>query len=576
MEPAPDTVTLQEGPPPGSDRRQQGGLYLPEREPVERAIVAGIFVLATSYLFLFRHGAFSPDEGITLQGAQRILDGQVMYRDFFYFCTPGSYYFLALLFRVFGDSINVARTWLAVEGGFFAVLTYVIARRVCARWSTLLTACLVTIVALPSAFFVLHNWDSTLWACLTLYFAVWFLQEPHWGWGLAMGSCCSITALFEQSKGGGLLLGLAAGFVILELCRQRIWRRTYVVAALGGLVWPLAAAFFYFAAKHSLVPMVRDLFFPFRHFYTVGVVPYGYLTWGRALSSGSFFQKALISFLSIPYFVICALPIFGVGILIYTALRIRRMRGVETGRWPYYVLMSACTTGLLLSVIATRKDVDHFVMIGPIFVLILAWFLDGSDFRLNMLGGVMPLVVVTVTFAFLLVGLTRLLIANSLVPHETRKGPVNVSRKDTALDYLLVHTREGEEIFVYPYNPAYYYLTGTSNPTRYDFLHPGLNSPAQVKEVLKALATRRPRIVVFETSFYEGIIAPFPLMPMRVLASRSPIEDFILEKYKPCAALLSSNLGHLVFMVREDLTCPETAGKRSSSTSECLTNGHGT
>jgi hypothetical protein len=41
-----------------------------------------------------------PDEGIILQGAERILRGQVPYRDFFSFFTPGSYYLLALLFKI--------------------------------------------------------------------------------------------------------------------------------------------------------------------------------------------------------------------------------------------------------------------------------------------------------------------------------------------------------------------------------------------------------------------------------------------------------------------------------------------
>ena len=72
-----------------------------------------LLLLSFLYLCLFRHfTSMEPDEGILLQGAQRILAGQIPYRDFFSFYTPGSYYELAFVFRLFGSSVAVARTLL--------------------------------------------------------------------------------------------------------------------------------------------------------------------------------------------------------------------------------------------------------------------------------------------------------------------------------------------------------------------------------------------------------------------------------------------------------------------------------
>jgi len=80
-------------------------VYLPERSRTEPHIALLIFLLSFLYLCIFRRATWIDlDEGIILQGAQRILDGQVLYQDFFSFFTPGSYYLLALVFRVFGDS----------------------------------------------------------------------------------------------------------------------------------------------------------------------------------------------------------------------------------------------------------------------------------------------------------------------------------------------------------------------------------------------------------------------------------------------------------------------------------------
>src|SRR5262249_31781162 len=145
-------------------------------------------------------------------GAERILHGQVLYRDFFSFFTPGSYYLLALLFRIFGDSFLVARTALAVFGAVFSAFTYVMARRVCSREAALFMAGVITAATLPYRFLVLHNWDSTLWTCLALYCALKLIEGGSWKWAFAAGSFASLTFLFEQSKGTGLILGLGLGF----------------------------------------------------------------------------------------------------------------------------------------------------------------------------------------------------------------------------------------------------------------------------------------------------------------------------------------------------------------------------
>jgi hypothetical protein len=68
---------------------QASGVHLPEESCSERYIAIGLFLLSFLYLCIFRrYTLIDPDEGIVLQGAQRILDGQVLYRDFFSFFMP--------------------------------------------------------------------------------------------------------------------------------------------------------------------------------------------------------------------------------------------------------------------------------------------------------------------------------------------------------------------------------------------------------------------------------------------------------------------------------------------------------
>jgi len=173
-------------PTTGSASPKRANVFLPEALLSERYIALIIFLLSFLYLCIFRRYSWvDPDEGIILQGAQRILNGQVLYRDFFSFFTPGSYYFIALVFRIFGDSYLVAHTALAFVGAAFSPITYLLARRVCSRQTSLLITSLMTVTAVPSRFVVIHNWDSTLWACLALYTAVRFLESGSSVWALA-------------------------------------------------------------------------------------------------------------------------------------------------------------------------------------------------------------------------------------------------------------------------------------------------------------------------------------------------------------------------------------------------------
>src|SRR5215472_3972426 len=214
---------------------------------LERLIALLVFLLCFAYLCIpLRYSSLEPDEGIVLLGAERVLHGQVPYRDFFTFYTPGSFYFLALLFRAFGDSFIVARASLAVAGALCSLLTYVLTRRVCSRRISLFVAALTTLVGTGFRFLVLHNWYSTLLACLALYATLRFVEGVRPGWAFVSGFFASLTFLFEQSKGAGLCLGFAFGLLLLHLVdRKRRINKFAILALASGLAAPLLLTFAY-------------------------------------------------------------------------------------------------------------------------------------------------------------------------------------------------------------------------------------------------------------------------------------------------------------------------------------------
>ena len=183
----------------------------------QRWIAGAIFLVAFGYLLLFRHyttiepgrrdrasrGAAHPAR----RGALSTISSA--------FLTPGSFYLQALLFK-----LSVIRFWCR-ESHWLSLVGYsppsdTCSRgRVCARWSALVAIALLTLTTLPYRFVALHNWDSTLLACLAVYCAVRMLESRMW-LGICAGFVSSLTLLFEQSKGVGFRSRGGDGFCVRE------------------------------------------------------------------------------------------------------------------------------------------------------------------------------------------------------------------------------------------------------------------------------------------------------------------------------------------------------------------------
>ena len=535
----------------------------PESSRLERLIAAAIFIASFLYLCLFRRATWIDlDEGIILQGAQRILDGQVLYRDFFSFFTPGSYYLLALVFRVFGDSYLVAHTLLVVVGAAYSPITYLLSRRVCGRQASLLVTGLMAITALPLRFVVLHNWDSTLLTCLALYCAVRLLETSRTDWAFAAASFASLTVLFEQSKGAGLLLGLGLGFGIIAFYRREpnIFNRRHLTAITLGLAWPLAVTFLYFASQNALMEMLKSWFWPLQHYSTSNKVPFGYGnlpedTQYKLFHTGSWAMRLVIRMVFAPRFWIPYLPLLGVASLV--RLAVPRWRRIPlNGNWAYYVLVSAVITGLLPTIIAVRADYIHFFFLQPIFFLLIAWLLDGREIRTSFIQQQVPLIGFCVCISLLAMGaqgfIFQAMSSNNVL---TRRGSVEMGTKDMVIDYIQAHVPPKETILFYPYMATYYYLTETYSPTRFEFSQPGMHTYEQVEQMQREFSAHPTRYVLYEPAFPDHIHDSWPNTPAEALA-RDPMADYIAQRYRPCLVLNSATNWHFLFMARHDVGCP--------------------
>ena len=528
---------------------------------VDRVTPILVFLFSLAYLCAFvRYSSLEPDEGILLQGGQRILEGQIPYRDFFSFYTPGSFYLLAAVFKIFGDSFVVARLSLAITGAACSVVTYLLARRVCSRAVSVFAAALATVAGVAYRFLVLHNWYSTLLACMALYSAVRLLESHKPAWSFATGSFCSLTAMVEQSKGAGLCLGLALGFGVLWIIgKKRLFGKSELAGLSLGFLWPLVLVFAYFGAQHSIGIMVEDWLWPLHHYTSANRVRYGYQNWSDVarhliFHSGPMWARVVKTIAVSPGFLVPTLPLVTVGMLVYWVVQgFRRRAPLEIGQ--YYVVICSTLSGLLVSIVMVRADVIHFMYLAPLWYVPLAWILDARDFRAATLRALRPYLAMLIAVTFGLMSLAILTTAtgahNRVV---TRRGVITTAQDDTVIGYIQGHTAPGERILVYPYLPLYYYLTGTRSPAPLDYFQPGMNTPEQAREIVASLRSQDVKTVVFEPSFAEKMGTSWPGTPLGLLAS-DPVGDYLARNYRVCKILNSSSDSTFQVMVQRAKQC---------------------
>src|SRR4029077_16907702 len=96
------------------------------------ALCACLYILPFMRLYML-----GTDEGTLDYGAVRVIHGQIFARDFFEVIGPGTFYWLAAFFKLFGISFLTTRICLFFTSFGTALLMYFLSRRICARYSTL-------------------------------------------------------------------------------------------------------------------------------------------------------------------------------------------------------------------------------------------------------------------------------------------------------------------------------------------------------------------------------------------------------------------------------------------------------
>jgi hypothetical protein len=461
------------------------------------------------------------DEGQFISGAVRIVQGQVFARDFFEIVGPGTFYWVALFFKLFGVTFVAAHTCLFVTSLVTGLLMYYLSRQVCAKYRAL-----PSVIVAGTSFGMIwptvsHHVNSNCVALAAVACAILWLDNNKNIFLLLAGVLAGITTSFHLPKGLFLLFALMIWVWTRHLQRSvSLPASLWLIAGYGGVVGAVTA---YFWSQHALWDLFyANYLFPSQHYGAVNTVPYGlgvfvyyWKSWVGA-TDGIGSAVAMGSILIIPFLLIAALPVF------LPIIGIWRRKSLAK---PEIALYWLCGWALWLAEYH-RKDIWHLVAGSPLLVVLVVFYMEREEQRFTNIA------MQAIAISSVCLTLFNLLLALSAHTMMTRVGKVAVFRPDPIVVQLDRRTVPGEEIFVYPDDPIYYFLTETKNPIRLSGLMHDYNSRSEFEEVVRILDQHQVRYVIWDAGYDEEVLKLYFPSAQTVKADQFVIETYLASHYQ--------------------------------------------
>jgi tetratricopeptide (TPR) repeat protein len=486
------------------------------------------------------------DEGALVHIADRIAEGEVLYRDVATGVMPGTFYVHALLFLVFGRTLLVGRLLAMLLFALASACVFLIARSVTSRGVALAAA--MSFSALSVNYWRLPGYSAQAicLVLLTLAAARAFLDTREKKWLFLTGLGLGLTILFKQNYGAFASVGVAIGLVASARNLRQAFGNV-AVAALTASV-PVAVVAGLFAMAGAGAEFWRfTLGVPLQIPSTVFTRPWPPL-WGepdpRILRDIVYFlpfeelavelrdwllahESLSLGLVRVTYHLPQLLLV--VAVIVWLRERARLRTKADAGARDLQAgALYLGTSGLLLLGVFPRVDAHHlFMAMAPCFVL--ASWLAGREPRRFVRRGAGLIAGALLAFSVA----SQIAAIADRYPEQVRDAFLALPRAGVwverwqaveirrQVEEIQARVPEGEPIFVAPAAPLYYFLADRPNPSRYPLILPGA---LDEEEVVRTLS---------ETSVPHALIADiaFESFPFQYVAPR--VWDYLIRNYKP-------------------------------------------
>jgi hypothetical protein len=543
------------------------------------AVAALSFVIL---LLAMPRDLFVFDEGIVLMDAMRVLNGDIIHRDFYSIYGPGQYYIVAALFHFFGKGFMVERLYdIAVRSAGIAALFFVIRARCSLFGASLFTAI--------GGMWMMATIDSPLYPsfpCIPLSLLGSYLVTRGGAGSVtlpsvfAAGACTGLSAVFRYDVGFLLLvahLASIAGLIFLSEPsggRTRHWLKAAAAYGAGAVLLFSPAAILVLTNSAIDGFLVDIVDYPTKYYSRMRGLPFPDLHAIQAdLSEAAVYLPLLASGLSL-------LELFRLRLKWQARIDSEIHRG-EQHAAAYLIVFGSTSAMLFLNGVVRVSPIHMLLGIVPalvVFAIIVSgWCHRGTKMRIlaefAVVVALLPAVSGLCHELGQSLGIKDRSIAGWLgisaglvpVPPETPEAceaapEPGIAKLDPAYaraaNYLHAHSRSDERILValdrhdkvFINAPALYFAAGRQPGTHWAQFDPGLQTRADVQAaIVRDLVRNSVRWVVRDGSFDQ---VEEPNESAQSSGVRL-LDSYLDQNYRPVASS-----GMVSVWLRTDLIAP--------------------
>lgn len=491
-----------------------------------------VLLLAAAWFFYPLGDYFAlgtEDEMVILYGSHRILHGQFPHVDFFTPLPPLTMTLMAAWWYLVGESLFSARILLGVVFAVSALLLYQLGRRLLPAWAAAF-ASLLFLTEVVSWTAWSQNWLNAPLYLGAVLLLVRHAEKPGRFTMARAGVGAGICFLNTQYIGA-----VATVLAVIVACTEAGWslKRRRLGELAAGLMAVLLPCFLVYAGAGALSAVWRDQFlFPFygyagfnrftyQPFPNFELIPGGlasvnalslsqawegramlldFFSWpARTLLTHTLFYPLTLVFFLVAFArwwstgerVLCILAVGQLGLSMATLTRPDGPH-LAYGRTLWWVLLMAALLELWRR--APRKL--SYLALPVTGLLLLSVLVQGWTHRRRWVEAPYP-----VRFPLEVVRVRELPLAQALA---------------TTIAMVEQRSRAGDFIFAYPWNPAFYLLTGRENPCSNDRLLPFYDSPAEFERIFSQLeeADERLKLVLLFNINVPMYLSQYPSVPV--------------------------------------------------------------
>lgn len=439
------------------------------------------------YLFFVNRGIVLYDEGYYTHIAQRILNGEVPYKDFFLQFTPLYFYILAFSYKVFGTQILVGRflTLFICIGILFTVFKILGKFRL----NPLKPKIIATLSIISFGFPLINNpsilaWISVLFCLIIiLSYLIWFENKNKKNSIVFLSFIgLSLAASFLTKQNLGLYFLIATNiFIFLTLTNliQKV-KSLFIVNAV--FLFSVLIVFLYFFSNQVGLNQIFEIVNFNKRYLSVYSFSYPAL---------SFLLQPTGIFKLLPYY----LPIIFIVFWIYAFLK-------KAKNLPVFYFSLLPLVGFFGTVYPTSDLLHVYPFYGIFLVSSLVFF---SQKHINKIW--LSLMIVSIGIGFYLTLFREYY--RYQPPYLSQNYELNLPKTQgilidkplaqsltTLYSFIGKNTNEGDYILSYPFSPMLYFIFEKQNPSRFSIYFPGYLTTKQEEEVIRELKKRKVKYII--------------------------------------------------------------------------------